>query len=640
MANASSSFFYWYRRYKVRAADMTAFQTAMVETARGLGEGLVGAAVLRGFGVQGVTGFQVSIGPGISNAPTGYLGVMNESVILDTSSVSGASFPSRSLVVVTPALVDGNEINSPNTPFTQVPLNQFQEMEVQVLTGTPSATPDYPTKGPNDVVLFGLKVPAGSNSLDPSMFDYEIRDSIGANSLIGQNQVRFDNRLRPYRNAPSVLGIKPSQNIGSEPLAFSYPGRLTPSLFPLRAGSFVPEDTFIDFSTGMISGGDATTPSFSPVIAPGNNSVICVVTLTQTDTLNFNFGDTSGTYPQCLAALQNQQFSGPGSLPTPDGNFGVAYVIISSVGGNVSDVQVFDGRPFLGSGAAAAKFKKEVPTGLVNGENNEFELSKSPMDPESLDFYVDSNVLEDSDYTLSGTLVTITNPKLIPQPGQTVYAKYLIFGAVSNNSSSGIPTARFRGETPVGTIDGANAVFNLSSAPADTASLDFYVDENVLELTDFTIAGTTVTITNPDFIPQPGQTVYAKYLYLGVILGGGGGGGTSGYAALGSKSSPIVVQPSSGISPVGGDPLQTWFIRSPGGALVVTRSPQIAAGSSVGQVMKIKAVDGANYLVFQDGNGLSLDGIWPVTGQPADVVEDSSIELTWDGTNWSEDSRR
>lgn len=637
MTNDSISFFYWYRRYKVRAVDMTAFQQAMVETARGFGDGAMGAAVLRGGQVAPVSGFQLGITPVVAVGASGYLQVINDSVNLDATMAAASGFPCRSLVVVTSTLTDANLINSPTDPFTQVPLNQLQKASVVLILGTPSSLPDYPAKGPNDVILCGIKVPAGSTSITQSMLDYEIRDSVGVNSLIGQNQVRFDNRLRPYRNSPKVLGIKPSQNIGSSPLCFSYPGRLTPSLFPLNAGAFNPLDTFVDFSTGLISGGDTTSPAFTPVVPAGNQSKVCVVTLDQNDTLRFNFG-TVGSYDQCLGSIKNQAFSGPGSLPAPDGNFGIAYVILTSLGGTLSDLQVFDGRPFLGSGAAAAKFKGEVPTGTVNGANNVFTLSTVPADPSSIDFYVDENVLELTDFTLSGKVITITTAAFVPQSGQTVYAKYLIFGAVSNTGGSGIPTAQFRQETPIGAVDNTNVVFNLSSAPVDPESLDFWVDENHLEKTDYSLLGTTVTITNPAFIPQLGQSVYAKYLYLGVILGGGGGG-TSGYQPFGSKAAPIVIQAVSGI-PAANVPLQTWFVKSPGGAVVVTRNPQIDPGSTVGQVMKIKAPDGTNYPVFQDGNGLSLAGSWPVTGQPAIVVADSSMELSWDGSTWSEDSRR
>jgi hypothetical protein len=524
MANSETGFFYWYRRYKVRAQDMTDFQSAMVETARGIGEGVMGAAVLKGMGVVPVSGFMLSVDAGIAIGASGYLEVLSDAVQLNATAAVGAQ-PCRSLVVCTPDPTPSNYINSPTTPFTSVPLRQLQKARVQLIPGTPGQNPDYPSKGPNDVILAGLKIMPGTVNIDTSMLDFEVRDSIGVNSLIAQNQVRFDNRLRPYRASPLIVGIKPSQNVGSGPAGFSYPGRLTPSLYPLAGGLFSPLDSFLNFSTGAITGGDTTTPMFSPVIPTGNNSIVCLVTLDQNDVLRFNYG-TQGGFAQCLAAIHNQTFgTNPGSLADQDGNFPIAYVIVSSFGGSISDVHVIDSRAFLGSGAAAAKFKSEVPAGVVNGTNSVFTLSSTPSDPESLSFYVDENILEDSDYSLVGATVTITNPSFRPATGQSVYAKYLVFGAVTNTSPVLTTGARFYNEVPMGAVNGVNDTFNLTNTPIDAASLFFYVDENVLEATDYSLAGTTVVVTNADRIPQTGQSVYAKYLFVGVIPGGGGGGG-------------------------------------------------------------------------------------------------------------------
>jgi hypothetical protein len=634
MANDSTGFFYWYRRYKVRAQDMTDFQTAMVETARGLGEGLAGAAVVKGgeIAVSGAMG--LSVGATIATAASGYLHVQNGAVFLDASDSADASLPTRSLVVLTPALTDADYVGSPTIPFTQVPLHQLQKTEVKLIAGTPSTTPDYPAKGDNDVILCGLIVPPGISSLTESMFDFEVRESIGVNSLIEQNQVRFDDRLMPYRASYKSLGIKPSQSVGSGPLAMSYPGRLSPSVFPLTAGIFTPLDTFIDFSTGMISGGDATTPAFTPIIPSGSNSQIVVVTLCHNDTLRFNYG-TAGGFSQCLNAIRNQVYSGAGALPPQDGNFPLAFVILTSNGGSLSDIQVMDGRPFLGSGAAAAKYKSETPSGTIDGSNAVFTLSKTPSDVESLIFMVDSNILTDDQFSISGKIVTITDVDVIPVKGQSVYAKYLVFGAVSQTVESTFNGAQFTSEVPIGTVDGVNDTFTLLNVPIDSKSLFLFVGVNLLEDSDFTLVGSTITITNPALIPQVGQGIYIKYLKLGVIPAGGGGG-VSGYMAVGSRTSPQVIT-AVGITPLN-VPLQQWFIRSPGGAVAVSGSPQIGAGNRVGDVMKLKVVDGSNYPVFVDGSGIDMNAaMWPATGG---TVDGASIELSWDGVYWSEDSRR
>jgi hypothetical protein len=523
MAN-ESSFFYWYRRYRVRAVDMTAFQEAMVETARGLSEGAFGAAVLNGFDAIPASGLSVSVGPGIAVGPSGYLDVINSTTLIDVSSPSG-SFPSRSLIVVTANLVDENFIPSPTSPFTTVPLNQAQKAQLIFIPGTPSANPEYPTKGANDTIICGVILPPNANQIIASMLDFEIRDSIGKNSEIQQNQVRFDDRLRPFRSSSKAMGLKPSQTIGSGPVGFSYPGRLIPSKYPLMGGSFSGQDSFLDFQFGTISGGDTTSPAFTPVTPSGNNSVVALVTLGVDDTVGVAYG-TEGGFAQCVASIQNQISSGAGSIPAQSGNFPLAYVIVTSFSGSVSDVQVYDARPFLGSGASATKFKQEIPSGSINGVNTVFVLSKPIADPSSLIVWIDNNPLELTDYTLNGSTINITNPALVPVAGQTVYTYYLVFGAIPNSGpGAGVSAAQFFQEVPVGATDGSNNTFILSNTPADPNSLVFWVDQDALEKTDYTLVGATLTITNPIRTPAVGQNVYAYYLYLGVIMGGGGGGG-------------------------------------------------------------------------------------------------------------------
>ena len=112
MANQATAFFYWYRRYKVRAADMTAFQQAMVESVRGLGEGAFGASVLRGFDVSIGSGLLLDIGPGIAQAASGFLQVLSSSGAVDATSATGG-LPTRSLVVARATPVDANFICFP-----------------------------------------------------------------------------------------------------------------------------------------------------------------------------------------------------------------------------------------------------------------------------------------------------------------------------------------------------------------------------------------------------------------------------------------------------------------------------------------------------------------------------------------------
>lgn len=358
MANLTK-FFHWYKRYKVRAQDMNDFQDAMVEVARGLGEGGFGSVVLDGMEVAPVSGMLVAVSGGITTGPSGYLGV-SDGVFLDCSAASGTSMPRRSIIVARPNLVDTDLINSPTAPFTQVPLRQEQDISIVLIEGTPAQSPEYPAKLANDVVLAGIRMPASGVTLSTDVIDFEARECVGASSLIHKNQVHYDDRLMPTRGSATVMRVKPSQTVGSGPIGLSYPGRSIPSIFPKSAGAFNPADTLIDFGTGAITGGDETTSDFTPTIPTAENSIICEVSLLEDDTLSFRYG-TQGTRAQCLTAIRNQTRDGSaGSLSSAGFSFPIAYAVVNSHGGAISDIDVIDARPFFGAGGAAAQLKQSI----------------------------------------------------------------------------------------------------------------------------------------------------------------------------------------------------------------------------------------------------------------------------------------
>lgn len=426
MANLSSEFFYWYRRYKVRAQDMTSFQQAMVEAPRGLSEGLLDAAVLKGLDVlPGTSGISVAVSGGIAVAATGYLQAVG-AVILDVAAAATGSLPTRSLIVSRSFPTDANFISSPTSPFNSVPLNSLQQASAIFLPGTPASAPAYPATGANDVILAGIICPPGATGISQVMLDYEVRSAIGKNSLISQSQMHFDNRLKPFRVSNTVMGVKPSQGVGSTPMSFMYPGRLTPSLYPLNGGVFTPADSFYNFQTGAVSGGDGNTAPFSPVIPTGSGSIVCSVTLHSNDALAFNFG-TQGTFAQCLNAIQNQIFGvTPGALAAQDGSFPVAFVVVSSFGGVISDIQTFDARAFVGSGgtgsgSAATPFR-EQPSGNVDGVNGTFTLAHTPVaDTETVFKAGVQQIPGGVDYTLTGTTLTFVTP---PNIGEVPWVTY------------------------------------------------------------------------------------------------------------------------------------------------------------------------------------------------------------------------
>lgn len=349
MANISS-FFYWYRRYKVRAQDMTDFQTALSDQVRAYAEGLNQAAVLKGMEVS-ASGMQLSVSAGVCVGPSGYVGVMT-SVKTATAVAPTGSLPVRSLLVSRPLLLNSVPITKPTSPFEPVHLRQEQDTEVLIIQGAESATPDYPAKGANDVVLAGLRIAPGQSTFAAEDFDYEVRDHVGKNGSVAQNVFRFDDRLRPYRSGPKVAGIKPSQTSGPRPLSLMFAGRGSASLFPKDGGGeFNAADTFLNFETGVISGGDAFSPDFAPSVPTGNNSLVATVVLLGDDSLAVRFG-IQGTLSECYDGIRNQRSAGAGAIDLSQANYKIAYVILTSRAGALSDIEVIDARA-LGGGSGS-----------------------------------------------------------------------------------------------------------------------------------------------------------------------------------------------------------------------------------------------------------------------------------------------
>lgn len=101
----------------------------------------------------------------------------------------------------------------------------------------------------------------------------------------------------------------------------------------------------------------------------------------------------------------------------------------------------------------------------------------------------------------------------------------------------------------------------------------------------------------------------------------------------GTRASPSAVVAGTGIAFTGSSYFNMWFIEGSGGAVTISANPQIAAGSVVGQRLKLVCRNNTNTVTFSDGTGLDLNG---------DCVMGSSsiLELFWDGTNWVEEYRR
>jgi hypothetical protein len=99
-------------------------------------------------------------------------------------------------------------------------------------------------------------------------------------------------------------------------------------------------------------------------------------------------------------------------------------------------------------------------------------------------------------------------------------------------------------------------------------------------------------------------------------------------------ASPSSITAVGGISFSSTNSLTLNYIQGSGGAVTVTASPQVAAGSVSGQILTLINTSATNTVKLSDGTGLALNGPW--TGALS-----SALTLQWDSGSsiWREISR-
>jgi alpha-tubulin suppressor-like RCC1 family protein len=357
MANDSIQLYNFYYRYKWNKDDFAGWQEGMVDHSRGMFEGLFSGAIMEGFAPSGVaaTGgsdLAVTVSAGISSGPTGYLGVINDPTQLEFDAPTGDF--ERALVVVKPDLVDNTTVSIAQAGIVSQPLRTAQKAAVEILRGTLSTTPEYPTKGDNDVIVCGLRLYSGQTSIADEDIDLSVREVPGSNSNFQQNFGRYDDRLRPYRDDYKTVKIKPSQLENPFPRNFTYLSDQTPAIFPKDgSGNYNGSsgDTSLDFESGAITGADAASSNFSPTIPSSGSFIVACVGLNISSELEVNYG-TEGTRAQCFDGIKNQSVSGAGSVSIPGSTKPICYVIVESQDGStVAGIDVIDARDFAAVGS-------------------------------------------------------------------------------------------------------------------------------------------------------------------------------------------------------------------------------------------------------------------------------------------------
>lgn len=331
--------FNFYKRYRWTAQDFTDFQSYLLNFSRGVQEGLLSAAVIDGYGVA-PSGSGLAVDIGLALGPTGYLHVNTIAAFVTVP--TAVSNPRRDLIVARPLLVDETLITKPTNPLEQVYLKQNLQSQIIRIAGTEAASPTYPATQANDTILAGVAIKVGAASFAVSDLDFEVKDMMGKNSNFQNFTAKYDDRCRPYRSTNTILGIKPSQL--SNPKAFVYVNKGVQSKFPLSSGVFNNSDATVNFTTGVIGGGDQTSASFTPTIPSTNNYIVATISLKNDDTLSVVFG-TQGTKAQCYTGIENATTVGAGSLSLPGNVMRIAYVILGSINGtSINSMDVVDAR--------------------------------------------------------------------------------------------------------------------------------------------------------------------------------------------------------------------------------------------------------------------------------------------------------
>ena len=153
-----------------------------------------------------------------------------------------------------------------------------------------------------------------------------------------KNESAVDTRLSLSVYDTKTVMLSPSVSSAGGVRKYTYLTFDRPSRFPTDAsGNYNEALTYINFQTGVITGGYKVANTFTPVIPATNTSVACAIQLDDQDRLYFNYG-VAGTLVQVQNAIANFIQDGTaGSLSLDRSKALIWIVIVSSTDGlNIS----------------------------------------------------------------------------------------------------------------------------------------------------------------------------------------------------------------------------------------------------------------------------------------------------------------
>ena len=279
-------------------------------------------------------------------------------------------------------------------------------------------------------------------------------------------------------------------------------------------------------STGSLSGLQATVNNLSATVTSLSSTVTGLNSSLSSlsSTVNTN-GTTLTNLSGTVTGLSSTVSGNTNSITTLTNNLSTLTSTVNGQGTSISGLSTTVGglntsvtnlsgslsalttvvNTLSAAGSTAMFVDAETPSGTIDGVNTTFTLANPPAPTTSLTLFRNGLMQRAGiDFTLSGTSITFVSGN-VPRSGDMMRAYYRVPG-------TGSPTNFTDGETPSGTINGANLTFTLVTTPNPAASLKLTKNGLLLtQGTDYALSGATISFANTTVTPQTGDTLSASY---------------------------------------------------------------------------------------------------------------------------------